>query len=174
MMKIQEWFDNSEWAELSIEPDTSIDIKQLDEQVKLNPKVWVEALSFLSNKALSSLELGKYILQHGVYATVSDYATKESGYFEAHNKYIDIQLLLKGKEYIQVSSMESNEIGEVIEPYDEVKDIYFFNIKPWTEHLLSTSNFMIFFPSEAHKPCLKVESSEMVRKLVIKVPYHSA
>ncbi len=50
------------------------------------------------------IEIGKVVLSDDIYANVETYTTKfpSQGRFEAHDKYTDIQILLKGEEYIYV------------------------------------------------------------------------
>lgn len=57
-----------------------------------------------------------------------------------------------------------------------IKDLIFSILsnnvdKKHTPHLLSPDNFMVFFPADGHKPCMKVDTNEKVRKVVVKIPY---
>lgn len=167
--EIDTWFEKSMWNELAIKPDTSIDKRVFVEQNMLNPKAWQVAYKFLKAGEFNDKELGRYELDNnGTYVNIEEYTTKDSSHFEAHRKYIDIQYLAKGKEFIRVSSIDnrSNQVSE----YDENKDIEFFDKEQYTEHLLDGSNFMVLFPHEAHMPCMKVDSNIYVRKIVVKIP----
>lgn len=168
--EIETWFSQSKWNDLSMKPDTSIDKRQFVEQNILNPKAWEIAFDFLNEKDLKALDLGRYDLIDGVYVNVEEYITKDSSHFEAHRKYIDIQCLAKGKEYIFVSPYESEKQTEIT-PYNEAKDIEFFDVADYEKRLLTSDNFMVFFPSDGHKPCMKVDVKESVKKVVIKIPY---
>lgn len=170
--EINEWFSASPWnTELSMKPDASINKRLFVEQNILNPASWDAALKFLKEKDLNVLELGRYdLLEDGTYININEYTTKDSAHFEVHNKYIDIQYLAKGKEYIFVTPLEPCKQHE-IQPYDETKDIEFFDKEEYTPYLLSPDNFIVFFPTDAHKPCMKVDTNEVVRKVVVKIPY---
>lgn len=170
--EINEWFYTSPWnTELSMKPDASINKRLFVEQNILNPDSWDAALKFLKEKDLNALKPGRYdLLDDGTYVNIDEYVTKDSAHFEAHRKYIDIQYLAKGKEYIFVTSLEPPKQHE-IQPYDEAKDIEFFDKEEYTPYLLSPDNFMVFFPTDAHKPCMKVDTNEVVRKVVVKMPY---
>ena len=50
-----------------------------------------DAVNFIKNLK-SDIECKKHILNDNVYTNVEEYNTKESGFFEAHKNYIDIQL----------------------------------------------------------------------------------
>ena len=170
--EINEWFSTSPWStELSMKPDVSINKRLFVEQNILNPASWNAALKFLKEKDLNVLEPGRYdLLDDGTYINIDEYTTKDSAHFEAHRKYIDIQYLTKGKEYIFVTALEPAKQHE-IQAYDKAKDIEFFDKEEYTPHLLSPDNFMVFFPEDGHKPCMKVDTNETVKKVVVKIPF---
>jgi YhcH/YjgK/YiaL family protein len=87
--------------------------------------------------------------------------------FEAHRRYIDIQYILSGEEMI-----EHAHVG-LLRPaseFDVEKDVRFFN-DPTTSSpiVLRAGDFAVFFPHDAHKPCLSVSKPVTVRKVVVKV-----
>lgn len=168
--EINDWFLNSKWnTELGIKPDSSIDKRSFVEQNVLNPEGWKVAYDFLKKGGFNEKDLGRYELDSiGTYVNIEEYTTKDSSHFEAHRKYIDIQYLAKGKEYIRVSSMK--DISQYIKPYSEDRDIEFFDKAEYTQHLLDGSNFMVLFPHEAHMPCMTADSTMHVRKVVVKIP----
>lgn len=168
--EINTWFNESPWnKELGISPDASIDKRSFVEQNILNSEAWKVAYDFLKQGGFNEKELGRHELnENGVYANIEEYTTKDSSHFEAHRKYIDIQYLAKGKEYIRVSSLDN--IVKEVSPYNETKDIEFFDKEAYTEHLLDGSNFMVLFPHEAHMPCMQADSAMHVRKVVVKIP----
>jgi YhcH/YjgK/YiaL family protein len=170
--EIEIWFSDSKWSkELPMKPSASISKRLFVEQNILNPEAWEVAYKFLKETGLNTLELGRHELSDdGVYANVEEYTTKDSSHFEVHRKYIDIQYLVRGKEYIYVSPYEPGKQTE-ISAYDEAKDIEFFDKEEYGKQLLSSENFLVFFPSDAHQPCMKVDTNEIVRKVVVKVPY---
>lgn len=163
--EINEWFYTSPWnTELSMKPDASINKRLFVEQNILNPDSWDAALKFLKEKDLNVLEPGRYdLLEDGTYVNIDEYLTKDSAHFEAHRKYIDIQYLAKEKEYIFVTPLEPLKQHE-IQLYDEAKDIEFFDKEEYTPYLLFPYNFMVFFSTDAHKPCMKVDTNEVVEK----------
>lgn len=169
--QVNNWFNKSEWVELKMQPDSTIKKRMFIEQNLLNPQAWQAALTFLKEKDLQTLELGRYELDGGAFATVSEYVTKDidTAYFEVHHKYIDIQYVPVGKEYIGLTSMEN--IDSITQPYDTDKDIEFFKKIDDNLLLADSSKYFVFFPSDGHKPCIKVNENEKVRKVVVKIPY---
>jgi len=105
-----------------------------------------------------------------VFALVQHYSTKapDACRYEAHRKYIDIQLLLSGKEIIQVREVEGLEI---LEPYKP--DIEFFKTPAGLsahEMLLQAGTALILYPEDAHRPCIAIDGiSKPAHKIVVKV-----
>lgn len=168
---IKKWVASSEWyTGLSMTPDASINQSEFASQVLKNEKSWQAAFHFLDNNNLDKLAIGRYeLLNDDTYATVSDYITKEpdSARYEAHRKYIDIQYVLNGSEYIDLLRMA--DINEEAE-FDEKSDILFFTGREGQRLLADKKHFFVFFPDDVHKPCLKVGSTGRVRKIVVKIP----
>ncbi len=129
------------------------------------------AFDWLAEGAWRKLPAGKYqVRDDDVFALVQEYVTKEHSAcrFEAHRRYIDIQMLISGEETIEVAPVDAL---DVIEPYKP--DIEFFACPAaGRAHALAMTAGLcaIFFPEDAHRPCMNVGGvAEPVRKLVVKV-----
>lgn len=140
------------------------EIKSLENE-KENIKL---GLDFALKNNLQNLDLGKIILDEKNYANVDSYKTKEQGEFEAHRKYIDIQIMIKGEEIIEVCDIEncSNSRG-----YSEEKDIEFFEKcnGEIEKVILKENDFVILEPNDAHKPQIQINESVEVKKIVLKI-----
>ena len=114
---------------------------------------------------------GTYEVTPRVKAIVSEYETKavnENG-FESHRKNIDIQALLIGTE--RIAFLPVDQLTET-KPYNPDTDATFYtsDISLQTSSIsLRPSFFALFFPHDAHMPCLSIEAPETVKKVVIKV-----
>lgn len=115
---------------------------------------------------------GTYEINPRVKAFISEYTTKpenEKGY-EAHQKNIDIQYLLKGTE--KIACLPVDELQET-QPYNEAIDAAFYAAPASGHHpsslFLGNGYFSIFYPHDAHMPCLWVNEPQTVKKVVIKV-----
>jgi YhcH/YjgK/YiaL family protein len=127
-----------------------------------------KAFNFISETDLLPLKTGKYDIEgDNIYAVVSQYKTRDEidGKFEAHKKYIDVQLVIKGKELIGYAPFKGQEI---IADYSDEKDVMLFSGEKSFLNIVD-GMFAIFFPNELHMPGIKVFNSEDVKKLVIKV-----
>jgi biofilm protein TabA len=134
-------------------------------------------LSPLLDRALEAMERlvsqppadGRHELSGAdLYASLSSYATGDPAAkgFEAHRRYIDIQVVLQGQETLYWAPLASLEPrGE----YSETKDIAFYAGQAGVAVPLEPGWFTVLFPQDAHKPGCLQGSSAQVRKLVIKV-----
>lgn len=123
---------------------------------------------WLESNDLQNLPDGRYEIDKNiVYASIQTYETKDDAKYESHKKYIDIQYMIKGCEKIGVTSLDN--CSTCID-YDIVKDLEFYNINCTEEFLkLKEGDFMIFFPQDAHKPSISIDSKTTVKKVVVKV-----
>ena len=119
----------------------------------------------------TNIKTGRYELIDKDFANVETYTTKalQDGKFEAHNNYIDIQILLEGKERIYYTSTSSVSVET---PYDEQRDIKFYadKIDKFDYVTLDGTNFAMIFPHEAHAPQVSASDKQTeVKKVVVKV-----
>ncbi|MBQ6809202.1 MAG: YhcH/YjgK/YiaL family protein [Clostridia bacterium] len=129
-----------------------------------------KAMEIISSLDLENLEVGKYILEEGkLFYMIQQYDSHkwEDGKFETHNKFTDIQLVIKGEEIITFA--ERNSLNEKI-PYNEVKDItYYDDSVRGEDFILREGDFMILEPNDGHKPGNSITDPVPVKKLVFKV-----
>ena len=147
----------------------SSDLERLRKEYAKNPKRWEMAFDFFKNTDLEKIAVGHYDIDgKNVYATIQQYETRneENTRFEAHKVYADIQYLIQGQEKIGLTDFAHLETSV---PYNMEKDIAFYTSKEEQYHLADTSQFFLFFPSDPHRPCVKVDKNQPVKKLVIKI-----
>ena len=127
-----------------------------------------KSLKFLESEDFSSMEIGKYPIEgNDIFYMVSQYETKpaEEVDYEAHRKYIDIQYIVEGQEIIGYANLGSLNVKE---EYNAEKDIGFLEGEG-DYFTIRKGDFVIFFPEDAHQPCLLVDKPETVKKIVVKV-----
>ncbi len=101
---------------------------------------------------LLSLPLGRYELDDGSYYLVQEYLSMDESEcrLEAHRRFVDVQMVIKGEEVIKTCSLDNLEIEE---EYSESKDVIFFKSpKEMKENLLRDGEYLILYPEDAHKP----------------------
>ncbi|MBE0513855.1 YhcH/YjgK/YiaL family protein [Sulfurimonas sp.] len=92
---------------------------------------------------------------------------REECFFESHRKYIDVQFILGGEEIIEVSS--TNLLAVALSYNEELDFIKYEDKKGVSSIVLKAGNVAIFYPQDAHMPCIKVTDSVKVLKAVVKV-----
>ena len=126
-----------------------------------------KGFAFLRNTDLDAIPSGKHDIEgDAIFALVQEYQTKPLNEckLESHKRYIDIQYMIRGEEFMGVTTKNNQKILE----QDEDKDYTFYE---GTTSLVRVSKgmFTIFFPDDLHQPCVQTESAAEVKKVVIKV-----
>ena len=132
---------------------------------------WQRAVDFLQTLTPDSEE-GKHLIDgDDIFAIVMSYdtAAPESGLFESHRDYVDVQSVLEGAEGFECAFADTLEVAT---PYDTQKDAAFYtraapahcrvDVRPGT--------FVLLYPDDAHLAGLIVDGdSERVKKVVVKI-----
>lgn len=129
-----------------------------------------KAFDFLLNNNLEELADGKYeIDSNNVFAMVQSYTSKNEveKKWESHQKYIDIQYIVKGNETIMWTPIEQLNVSE---DYSEEKDVTFYKNGGHSSNLnLKDNYFCILFPEDAHKPGCSFGEPMNIKKVVLKI-----
>ncbi len=132
----------------------------------LKPR-WVKALEFLRDADVLTLPLGRHDLDGDrLFALVQEYPTKPTAEcrWEAHRRYCDIQFVAKGVERIGVMNIERSRVEQA---YDADRDVAFF-VGDGDFITMHPGTFAIFAPQDVHLPCVALEATQSVRKIVVK------
>ena len=124
-----------------------------------------EAFTFLRKEAFQP---GKHPFgNQGMFYLYDEIDGKGRGgvFLEAHQKYIDIQLILEGVDEMGCRALE--DCRDISTPYNREKDIVYYRDPPLFWMPVFAENFAIFFPHDAHAP---LGGTTPLRKVVIKVP----
>lgn len=127
-----------------------------------------KAFDFLQETDIENTESGKYVLDGDrVFAMVQEYDSRDikDCKLEAHRKYIDIQYIVSGEEFIGVDLLKDQPSKD---GYDENKDIIFFQAES-SAVKMKPGMFAIFYPDDLHMPGIKVNRPARVKKVVVKV-----
>lgn len=132
----------------------------------LHPR-FKKAFDFIQNNDLSQMEPGKVEIDgDALYVSIMETEGKQrsEAKLEAHQKYIDIQVIINGVETMGWSALE-NGLCE-ISPYLPEKDIVFFSNEPTTYFSVHPGACAVFFPEDGHAPSI---GEGLIKKAVIKV-----
>ena len=129
------------------------------------------ALERITPEFLSSLgEERVDIIPGEVWCTKFSYETirDEESFFEAHEKFLDIHLMLDGSERVEVAPPET------LEQFQSVpeNDFYAYRGEGHYKMVLSPGDFLVVFPADAHKIKMQVDGPCPVTKAVFKIKVH--
>ncbi len=165
------WFRKGSWYNgLTLVPYAGIDKKEFEQQYQKNKRWWDLAFKYLKETDLKAVPPGKYPLDgDSVYVSVTEGPDKDFDQtgWESHRKMIDIQYIVSGKEKIGVSPLSKT---TVIKEYDDKRDVANYTAKG-KFYVAEPGVMYIFFPNDAHRPSIKVDGFDTVKKVVIKVRY---
>ena len=126
-------------------------------------KHFAAAVRFLETGDFDALPLGKHEIDgENVFVLMQEYTQQEKEpAYEAHDRYADIQLMLRGSERFRwglgVPGPLKGDFREVTQ------------VKAPVEFTLRENQFVIFLPGEAHAPGLPEKGAALCRKAVVKV-----
>lgn len=128
-----------------------------------------KAIAYLENlKDTKSLKAHDKIDGERVYYNFGPQTTRKEteAKYEAHRKYIDIHICLKGQERILIAPVEKLLCTEEYNPEQDVQ--WFEGAGKW-DITLETGDFLICFPEDAHMPLLDNGKKTEVDKMIVKV-----
>ncbi|MFB9844527.1 YhcH/YjgK/YiaL family protein [Mucilaginibacter ginsenosidivorans] len=169
----KKWIKSRDWAHGStIKLSPSADYLEFAKQYHANKSYWDKAFGFLTDPKLDTLKPGKYAIDgDNVYAIITEALSKgfERSAWESHKNYIDLHYLIRGKEKIGSAPVAT---ATVTNPYDATKDAANYTAEG-KYYIAGPGEVFLFFPGDAHRPNIKVEGYDTVKKLVIKIRYAS-
>lgn len=141
-------------------------LEHLSRYQGLHPGI-LRGLQFLAETDFASTQETRFELDGDrLFAFLQSYETRpDNDTPEAHRKYIDIQYLIDGEEYVGVAPLEA--MTEVVEAKPE-NDIWFYH-GPTDRLPIGKGRFLVLFPEDAHAPCIAMGSPAPVKKCVVKV-----
>jgi biofilm protein TabA len=147
-------------------------IENLEQEKRALSGIVQKGLAYLKNTDFTAISTGRYELDGDtMFALVSEYETEPKSVRrpEAHKRYIDIQYIVKGEEFIGHSFLTPENI--VLEEYNVVKDIVFYRTVMDESYLrLGSGTYAVFFPDDIHRPCCTSgEKPSSIRKVVLKI-----
>lgn len=146
------------------------DLSHIREQIRMTPH-FEQAFQFLGRPDLAALPDGRAAIDgDNVYAEVQSYATKpqSAAKYEAHRRYIDVQFVVSGEEFIGCAPIEKLNLTT---PYHQEHDYLLGDVAAGDATLvrLQAGQFAVLYPSDAHAPRLAIDAPTQVKKIVVKV-----
>lgn len=140
-------------------------LENINNYKKLIPNldIGLNAIQNIENKPVERYEFdgGYFMIQEGITKPM------EEGLFESHKKYIDIQIVVKGKE--EIAWMPLSELTAV-QSYDEKLDKQKFTGLHVHHMTITEGMFWIAFPWDGHQAISNLNEENDYRKIVLKLP----
>ena len=111
-------------------------------------------------------DCNKIVLNENCFLLEQAYISKDKAdcFFESHKKYIDIQYIFEGIEIMEVTTLDNlNVKTEYKEDLDYAK---YAQTKNSSSLIIKQNELAIFYPNDAHMPCIKVDENKKVIKAV--------
>ena len=107
----------------------------------------------------------------GVFVMEQAYETKPrvDGFFESHQKHIDVQVMVEGEEIMELVDVARIKVRK---PFDPERDLVLYeDCADASELRARAGDTAIFYPADVHMPSLRQTAQPVVvRKAVVKVP----
>ncbi len=144
-----------------------VDILDNSERIEgLNP-YFSAVFDYMKTHDLANMPVGRIdIAGENAYIKIEDAKGRkiEDAVYERHDKYIDIQMPLSVSEGYGWKAKKL--LGEEYAPYNAAGDFTFYRDPVEMLFSLYPGEFVIFFPEDAHAPCI---GEGIIRKMVAKV-----
>ena len=168
--EVNSWYEKKEWLQgWNVEPDASINKRNFAIYYHKNQRHWEQAFHFLKSANLKDLPLGKQELEgEHLFVSVAEYYGKQKpdALYESHKKYIDIQYVIEGEEIMGLTTLDKVAVRD---PYNEAKDIAFYDFDGGDYLKATPENFFMFFPEDVHRPSITTGDSVLIKKIVVKI-----
>lgn len=101
------------------------------------------------------------------YVNIAEYTTvnREERFWEAHKDYLDIHVMLKGNEAIDINFIENMQIGE----YKKEDDFLALEGDHQATVVLKPGDFLICYPEDGHRTAVIADKANALKKAIFKV-----
>lgn len=127
-----------------------------------------KVIDYIQANDLCKLAVGKYEIDGDrLYLMIQEYVTKnpEDARVETHERYIDVQIMLDGMEYMGYAPRSA--CGDPVETRPD-EDFWFYDTEV-RYYEMANNTCMILFPHDAHQPQVRYQENRKVHKAVFKV-----
>lgn len=128
----------------------------------------LECFAYAGEHDLKTYEKGSYEIDGDrVFVNIVEYetTTPENRFWEAHRQYLDLHLMLDGKEQIDLNFIDNLEQGSFVE-----KDDFLPLEGESNSHVvLRNGDFLICCPKDGHRTAVQAKQPEKIKKAIFKV-----
>lgn len=127
-------------------------LSQSAHYIRLHPG-FAAAFQYLKTAKLDDLPAGRHEIDGDrMYVVINRQAgrSRDGAKLEAHRRYIDVQFGISGTDEIGWRALADT--TQPSAPFDEAKDLGFYNDRPQTWLVVPPGSFAIFQPQDVHAP----------------------
>ena len=124
--------------------------------------------AYLKAHDLISYEKGTHEIDGDrLFVNVAEYTTTtpDNRFWEAHRDYLDVHVMHKGKEQIDVNFIRNMELKE----YVKKDDFLPMEGEKNGSVVLREGDFLVCYPSDGHRTAVEAEGPETIKKAIFKV-----
>ena len=102
-----------------------------------------------------------------MFVNIVEYTTTvpEERFWEAHRRYLDVHLMLRGTEQIDLNFIRNMKTGEFVEEEDFLPMVGEKN----SSVILRDGDFLICYPSDGHRTAVAADGPQTIKKAIFKV-----
>ncbi len=123
---------------------------------------------YLEEHDLTNFEKGCYEIDgKHLFVNIVEYTTTtpKERFWEAHRQYLDLHVMLRGTEQIDLNFIQNMDVKEFVKkddflPMDGEKN---------SSVILTDGDFLICYPSDGHRTAVAVDRPETIKKAIFKV-----
>lgn len=142
-------------------------IKDLD-QFAFLPEDIRACFAYAKANPLAEYEKGSHEINgKRLFVNIVEYTTTtpENRFWEAHKQYLDLHLILRGQEQIDLNFIQNMNLGE----YKEEDDYLAMEGEKNCSVILREGDFLICWPNDGHRTAVEVDGPETVKKAIFKI-----
>ncbi len=131
----------------------------------------LECLDYAASHELLALEPGRQDIDGDrLFVNIVSYTTTrpQDRFWEAHRDYLDLHLMLRGTEQIDLNFIQNMTCGD----YVKQEDFLPMEGEKNSSVILRQGDFLICYPSDGHRTAIAPERPEIIRKAIFKIRIH--
>lgn len=133
----------------------------LEEQIK-------ECFAYAKSHDLSGWEKGRHDIDGDrLFVNIVEYTTTvpEERFWESHKHYLDVHVMLRGTEQIDLNFIQNMKLGDFV----EADDFLPMEGEKKVSVILKDGDFLICYPSDGHRTAVAADGPETIKKAIFKV-----
>lgn len=128
-----------------------------------------KCFNYIKENDLKTFENGVYHIDgDNIFVNIVEYTTTtiENRFWETHKTYVDLHLMLTGKEEIHLNFLQNMTVKE---EYVAEKDMILLEGSANSFVRLTENDFLICYPEDAHCTGVQADAPQTIKKAIFKI-----